>query len=60
MFGHLLGWYIMYTYLGLLPLTEFCPVHNLLYMEVLRSHILAALLHGTPAASVSQTAAWYK
>jgi len=26
----------------------------------LRSPILAALLHGTPAAGVSQTATWYK
>jgi len=42
---------------GLLPppLTEFCPVRNSLYVQVFRSPILAALLHGTPAASVSQT-----
>ena len=39
----------------LLPLTEFCPVENSLYVHVLRSPILAALLHGTPAAGVSQT-----
>jgi len=38
-----------------LPLTEFCPVQNSLYVQVLRSSILAALLHGTPAAGVSQT-----
>ena len=45
-----------------LPLTEFCPVQNSLYVQVLRSSILAALLHGTPAAGVSQTLreAWYK
>jgi len=40
---------------GRLPLTEFCPVQNSLYVQVLRSRILAALLHGTPAAVVSQT-----
>jgi len=37
------------------PLTEFCPVQNSLYVQVLRSLILPALLHGTPAADVSQT-----
>jgi len=31
-----------------------------MYVQVLRSHILEALLHGTPAASVSKTAVWYK
>jgi len=30
-------------------------VQNSLYVQVLRSRILAALLHGTPAAGVSQT-----
>jgi len=40
---------------GILPLTKFCPVHNSLYVQVLRSPILAALLHGTAAAGVSQT-----
>jgi len=35
---------------GLLPLTEFCHVQNSLYVQVLRSPILAALLHDTPAA----------
>jgi len=55
MFGRLLGWYAIYTFLGLLPLTEFCQVQNSLYVQVLRSHILAALLHGTPAAGASQT-----
>ena len=34
---------------GLLPLTEFCPVQNSLYVQVLHSRILAALLHGTPS-----------
>jgi len=37
------------------PLTEFCAVQNSLYLQVLRSSILAALLHGTAAAGVSQT-----
>jgi len=36
-------------------LTEFCPVQNSLYVQVLRSCIMAALLHGTPAAGVNQT-----
>ena len=40
---------------GLLPLTEFCHVQNSLYVQVMRSPILAALMHGTPAAGVSQT-----
>jgi len=40
---------------GSCPLTEFCSVQNSLYVQVLRSLILPALLHGTPAAGVSQT-----
>jgi len=40
---------------GSCPLTEFCQVQNSLYVQVLRSPILAALLHGTPAVGVSQT-----
>jgi len=40
---------------GLLHLTEFCHVQNSLCVKVLRSAILAALLHGTPAAGVIQT-----
>jgi len=56
MFGRLLGWYTIYTFLGALaPLTEFCPVQNSHYVQVLHSPILASLLHGTPAAAVSQT-----
>ena len=52
----------IYTFGGSCPVTEFCPVQNSLYVKVLRSLILAALLHGTPAAGVSQTLrrAWYK
>ena len=55
-FGRLLGWYTIYTFSGALaPLTEFCLVHYSLSVQVLRSPILAALLHGTLAAGVSQT-----
>ena len=61
-FGRLLSWYTIYTFWGLLPpdLTEFCHVQNSLCVQVLRSPILAALLHGTPAAGLSQTAVSYK
>jgi len=45
----------VYNFGSSCPLTEFCPVQNSLYVQVLCSRILAALLHGTPAASVSQT-----
>jgi len=54
MLGCLLGCYTVYTFSGLLPLTEFRQVQNLLCVQVLRSPILAALLHGTPAAGVSK------
>ena len=47
--------YIYIHFWGSCPLTEFCQVQNSLYVQVLRSPILAALLHGTPAAGVSQT-----
>ena len=40
---------------GSCPLMEFCTVQNSLYVKVLRSLILAVLLHSTPAAGVSQT-----
>jgi len=36
---------------GFCPLTEFCPVQSSVYVQVLRSPILAALLYGTPAAA---------
>jgi len=45
----------IYIFEGSCCLTEFCLVQNSLYIKVLRSLILAALLHGTPAAGVSQT-----
>ena len=37
------------------PLTELCQVQNSLCVQVLRSPILAALLHGTRVVGVSQT-----
>ena len=40
----------MSIFRGSCPLTEFYPVQNSLYVQVLRSPILAALLYGTPAA----------
>jgi len=55
MFGRLQDGYIIYIFGGSCPLTEFCPVQNSLYVQVLRSPILAPLLQGTPAAGVSQT-----
>ena len=46
----------IYIFVGsFCTLTGFCPVQNSLYIQVLRSSILAALLHGTPAAGVSQS-----
>jgi len=40
---------------GSCPLTEFCQLQNSFCVQVLRSHILAALLHGTRPVGVSQT-----
>jgi len=40
---------------GLLPLMDFCQLQNSLYVQVLRSPILAALLHSTRAVGVSQS-----
>jgi len=45
----------MYIFGSSCPLTEFCQVQNSLYILVLRSPILAVLLHGTAAAGISQT-----
>jgi len=45
----------IYTFGGCCPLKEFYQVQNSRCVQVLRSLILAALLHGTPAAGVSQT-----
>jgi len=47
--------YTIYISGGSCPLTEFCPVQNSLYVQVLRSLVLPALLHGTSASGVSQT-----
>jgi len=53
MFGHLLGCYTIYTFFGAVApphLTEFRRVQESLGVQIFRSVILAALLHGTPAA----------
>jgi len=50
----------IYIFGGACPLTEFCQVHSSLCIQVLRSSILAALLLGSRAVGVSQTAARYK
>jgi len=48
---------VHYTYIfaGSYPVTEFCQVQYSLCVQVFPSPILAVLLHGTPAAGVSQT-----
>ena len=53
MFGHLLGWYIIYIYSlgGCCLLRKFCQLQSSLCVQVLRSSTLAALLHGTTAAA---------
>jgi len=48
------GVYI-YIFGGSCPLTEFCQLQNSLCVQLLRSAILPALLHGTRAAAVGQT-----
>jgi len=45
----------IYIFGDFCPLTEFCHLHNSLCVQVLHSCILAALLHGTPAAALGQT-----
>jgi len=42
----------IYIFGGCYPLTEFCPVQNSLYVQVLRSPILPMLLHGTTTVGV--------
>jgi len=54
-FGRLLGCYTMYTLLAALAPNGILPLQNSLCVQVLRSPILPALLHGTRAAAVSQT-----
>jgi len=48
---------VYYTYIfgAFCPLTELCQVQCSLCVQVLRSPVLAALLHGTGAGGVSQT-----
>jgi len=57
MFGHLLGWYVIYISWGSFPLTEVCQLQNSLCVQVLRppTCILAPLLHETRAVGVSQS-----
>jgi len=45
----------IYTFWSILLLTEFCQLQNSLSVQVLRSPILAALLHGTRVVGVSQS-----
>ena len=45
----------IYIFGVLAPITEFCQVQNSLCVQVLRSPILAALLHGTRVVGVRQT-----
>jgi len=45
----------IYIFGGSCPLTEFCPVQNSLYVQVFHCHILATLVHGTPAVGISKT-----
>ena len=45
----------VYIFGDFCPLTKFCHVQNSLYVKSCVSPILAALLHGTPAAGVSHT-----
>jgi len=45
----------IYIFGGSCPLTEFCQLQNSLCVQVLRSPILAALVHSTRAVGVSQT-----
>ena len=55
MSGRLVGWYTIHTFWQLFLLMKFCQLQNSLCVQVLYSPILAALLHGTRAAAVSQT-----
>ena len=56
MFGRLMGWYTIYTFSGALAPDGILPgAIFTIYVQVLRSPVLAALLHGSPAAAVSQS-----
>jgi len=45
----------VYIFWGSCPVTEFCHVQNSLCVQLLRSPILAALLHGSRALGVSES-----
>ena len=47
--------YYIYIFGGCCSLTEICHVQHSLCVQVLRSPILVALLHGTPVVGVSET-----
>ena len=55
MFGHLLGCYAICTFSGDLAPDGILPGAKFTLVQVLSSPTLAALMHGTPAAGVSQT-----
>jgi len=59
MFGVFWAGTIYIHFGGSSPLTEFCWLQNSLCVQVLRSPILTALLHGTRAAAVRQTL-WHR
>jgi len=54
-----ISWLVHYIYIfgDSCPITEFCQVQNSLCVQVLRSPILAPLLHGTRVVGIRQTAA---
>jgi len=62
LFGRLLCWYTIYTFSGALAPDGICHVQHSLCVQVLRSPILAALLHGTRVVGVSHAnfLAWCK
>ena len=45
----------IYIFGGSCPLTEFCQLQNSLCIQVFRSSVLAALLHGTRAVGISHS-----
>ena len=55
MFGHLLGWYTVYTFLGDLAHDKILPGAKLTFRPRLAFSIFAALLHGTGLVGVSPT-----
>jgi len=55
MFGSLSAATLYIHLWELLPVTEFYQVQTSRYVQVLRSPILAALLHGSRVVGVSQT-----